>query len=359
MKTTAPAFDAPAAQVHEHLDEVPMCPCVHHVWASLMNAEPTPASLASTSTSSSSGALLQGTLPALDDDEGLRVPSALPSALDAHVHLFPERVFDALWAWFEKYGWPIRYRLQSPAIIPFLQSRGVEQMVALHYAHKPNMASTLNAYMAELTNAHAGVVGTATVFPGEDNARGILEDAFDLGLKGVKLHCHVQRFAPDADDLHDVYAACEARGMPLVMHAGREPQSPAYGVDIPAICSAERVDAVLTSFPHLKLVVPHLGADEFAAYFKLMEKHENLHVDTTMMLGGYFPIDVPLDVFAHFSDRVLYGSDFPSLPYAWDRELKHLVQMGLDEETLHNVSRHNAQRLFFDDDINAHTAGDP
>ena len=41
--------------------------------------------------------------------------------------------------------------------------------------------------------AHPEVTGLATVLPGEEGAAKILTDAFDTGLRGVKLHCHVQK----------------------------------------------------------------------------------------------------------------------------------------------------------------------
>jgi len=41
----------------------------------------------------------------------------------------------------------------------------------------------------------------ATVFPGEKNAANILADAFKNGLRGVKLHSHVQCFGTDFPNL--------------------------------------------------------------------------------------------------------------------------------------------------------------
>ena len=59
-------------------------------------------------------ALLHTPLPALDDREEDQVPKELPAVIDAHVHLFPDYLFASVRQWFEKFGWPIRYRLQSP-----------------------------------------------------------------------------------------------------------------------------------------------------------------------------------------------------------------------------------------------------
>lgn len=292
------------------------------------------------------GVLDRGPLPAIDDEEGPRVPDDLPPVVDAHVHLFDAPLFRAIWRWFDEHGWPVRYKLETPEVIAFLLGRGVERIVALHYAHKPGMARAMNAYMAEVQRREPRVVGLATVFPGEEGAREILEEAFDAGLQGVKLHCHVQCFAPDDDALGVVYEACEAKGLPLVMHAGREPKSPAYRCDPYELCGAGRVERVLLEHPRLKLVVPHLGADEYEPYARLLERHDNLWLDTTMMLARYFPGDDPARFVVARPDRVLYGTDFPNLPYAWDRELSRLAGMGLTDEGLEAVLGKNAATLY-------------
>lgn len=285
-------------------------------------------------------------LPALHDEEGPRLPVSLPPVVDAHVHLFPDRVFESVWRWFDTHGWPIRYKLKTPDTLDFLFSRGVSKIVALHYSHKPGMARVLNDYVAELAARDPRIIGLATVLPGEPGARDALRDAFAKGLKGVKLHCHVQCFAPDAPELHEIYEACVEANVPLVMHAGREPASPAYKCDVYALCGAERVERVLTAHPKLKLCVPHLGADEFDGYTRLLERHDSLWLDTTMIAAGYFPIDVPRRIFEVRPERILYGTDFPNLPYAWDRELRHLVKMKFSDDVEAGLLGQNALRLF-------------
>ena len=98
--------------------------------------------------------MLRPNLPAINDNEGPTVPTGLPRVVDAHVHIFPDHLFSAVWQWFEQFGWPIRYRLTSPEIINFLLARGVNHIVALHYAHKPGVARDLNTYMAKLSQSH-------------------------------------------------------------------------------------------------------------------------------------------------------------------------------------------------------------
>jgi uncharacterized protein len=286
-------------------------------------------------------------LTALGDVEGESVPLGLPPVVDAHVHLFEPRLFEAIWRWFETHGWPIRYKLHAADVVAFLKARGVAHVVALHYAHKPGMARAMNAAMAGFVDAAGGfVTGLATVLPGEPDAAAIVHEGFAMGLAGVKLHCHVQCFAADANVADPVYDACARAGKPLVMHAGREPKSTAYKVDTYAVCGAERTESVLRNFPQLKLCVPHLGADEFDAYERLLLRYDNLWLDTTMMLAEYFPMRPQARLLQARPDRIMYGTDFPNLPYAWDRELKKLTAHGVRDQDLPALLGTNARALF-------------
>lgn len=292
------------------------------------------------------GALVKAPLPGLADVAGETVPRGLPPVIDAHVHLFPDWLFEPIWQWFDAFGWPVRYKLGAGEIVEFLTARGVKKIVGLHYAHKPGVAAELNKFMQGLCRRYPQLVGTATVYPGEPGAGQILADAFAAGLGAVKLHSHVQCFDMDSPAMHAVYAACLESDRPLIMHVGREPKSPAYPCDPYELCGVEKVARVLKDYPGLKVCVPHLGADEFVQFRDLQEKYDNLWLDTTMVLCDYLPgiVVPPLDSFR--MDRIMFGTDFPNIPYAWDRELKVLAGLGLHTEFLESVLYKNAAELF-------------
>ena len=286
-------------------------------------------------------------LPAVDDAEGDNLPQGLPPVVDAHVHIFPDRLFAAVWGWFDVHGWPIRYRMGAEDVLTFLLDRGVSHVVALQYAHCPGIADTLNGFMARICKGLDGVTGLATVFPGEPGTAGILENAFRDGLAGVKLHAHVQCFAIDGPEMAEVYSVCQANGKPLLMHVGREPKSDAYRCDPHAFCRVDLVAAVLQRYPRLKVCVPHLGADEFAEYQRLLAVHDNLWLDTTMTLADYLPIAAPVPALTRFrADRLMFGTDFPNIPYAWDREIRKLAAMGLEERFLPGLLGLNAAEFY-------------
>lgn len=292
------------------------------------------------------GGMLAAPLPSVDEPEGAELPSSLPPVVDAHVHVFERALFEAIWRWFDRWGWPIRYKLGADEVVAFLRARGLRGMVLLHYAHRPGIARRMNAFVAEVARRTPGAVGLATVHPDDEDPRAILDEAIGAGLRGLKLHCHVQCFAPDEPRLAAIYEACVARDVPLVVHAGREPKSPGYRCDPHALCSAARVEEVLRAYPSLRLCVPHLGADEFDAYQRLVTRFDNLWLDTTMVMGGYLPGEVPWRLVHARPERILYGTDFPNIPYAWDREVLVLARAGLSEEALAGVLAGNAAELF-------------
>ena len=291
--------------------------------------------------------MLEMNMQSLNDKEGSMVPVGLPPVIDAHVHIFPRSIFSAIWKWFDENAWHIRYQMTSSQIFDFLLSHGIKHIIALQYAHKPGIARQLNKYMSEKCAEYENrVTGMATVFPGEESAEKILQEAFDSGLGGLKLHAHVQCFDMNSKHMNRLYECCRINKKPVVMHIGREPKSTAYRCDPYEICSAEKLENILKDFPGIKICVPHLGFDETSDYRKMIEKYDNLWLDTTMVITDYFQLKEKIDLGRYRSDRIMYGSDFPNIPYAWDRELKELKAVGISRHALEKISGKNAIDFF-------------
>ncbi len=292
--------------------------------------------------------MLSQRLPVMNDPEGTAIPDYLPFIVDSHVHVFPNDLFSAIRRWFDQYAWKLRYAMDCEDISDFLVQRGVGHVIALHYAHKPGISAQLNDFMADYCSRHKRVSGSATLFPGEKHGWRILEEAFANGLCAVKLHAHVQYFDMNSSRMEEIYEICVQYNKPLVMHVGREPRSPAvdYLVDPHLICKAEKLEQVLAEHPALKVCVPHLGADEFDAYARLTKNYDNLWLDIAMAIADYLPGPKPAPLKSMRADRILYGTDFPNIPYAWDRELKILCEAGLPLDDLQRVLGQNAVGLF-------------
>jgi len=121
---------------------------------------------------------------------------------------------------------------------------------------------------------------------------------------------------------------------------------PGYRIDVRAICAAERVARVLERHPRLVLVIPHLGMDEYDDYARLTNGCDRLHLDTTMAIAHYFEQRPSSDVFPGCAARLHYGTDFPNLPFAWDRELKRILAEVPAGPIRDAILWDNAARLF-------------
>jgi predicted TIM-barrel fold metal-dependent hydrolase len=103
---------------------------------------------------------------------------------------------------------------------------------------------------------------------------------------------------------------------------------------------------VLKNYPKLKICVPHLGFDEILEYKNLIEKYDTLWLDTAMVLTDYFPMSKKIELGEYRTDRIMYGSDFPNIPFAWDRELVCLNQSKLSFNNLEWILHKSAEQFF-------------
>ncbi|MFB0507686.1 MAG: amidohydrolase family protein [Thermodesulfobacteriota bacterium] len=267
--------------------------------------------------------------------------------IDSHVHVFPQKLSDAVRCWFESHAWRFMYQGTAEDLIRILFDNGVSGVVLLTYAHRTGISYHLNEFTANLVKHFPNTVGLATLHPQDENPREIIRlGLMDLGLRGIKLHCHVQKTAPDDPLLFPIYEAVLEFDGVLNIHAGREPAIDAYGLDVRTITGAERVEKVLQSYPELKMIVPHLGFDEADRFYSLLDHYHNLYLDTTMMMGHFFHVSVDRNRLIQYADRILYGSDYPHIPYGMETEVRAILDLHLGEEATRKILFENATKLF-------------
>ena len=267
--------------------------------------------------------------------------------IDTHVHVFPQKLSDAVRHWFEGHAWKFKYQGAPEELLQAQFENGVAGLVLLSYAHRPGIADQLNEFVASLIKRFPNTVGLATLHPEDKNPGDIIQRAHEeLGLCGVKLHCHVQKIAPDDPILFPTYEALVQFDGVLTIHAGQEPAIDAYGLDVRAITGARRVEKVLERYPELKMIIPHLGFDESDRFYSLLDKYSALYLDTTMMLADFFHVTVDREKLIQYADRILYGSDYPHIPYSMEREVRAILEMDLGEETTRKIFYENATKLF-------------
>jgi predicted TIM-barrel fold metal-dependent hydrolase len=273
----------------------------------------------------------------------------LPGLVDVHVHFLPEPVQDKVWRFFahasSHYGveWPIAYDGGVEERLAVLDRLGVRAFPTLPYPHRAGMAAWLNEWSADFAAAHPAVLQSATFYP-EPGASAYVAEALDRGARVFKVHVQVGAFDPRDPLLEPVWGRLEETGTPVVIHCGSGPLAGEHTGPRP-------VDGLLERHPGLQLVIAHLGMPEYREFLDLAERYDRVHLDTTMFatdfterLMPFDPADLPR--LAALRDKVLLGSDFPSIPYAYAHQLAALHRLGLGEQWLRAVLWHNGARLF-------------
>ncbi|MDB2260232.1 amidohydrolase family protein [Halorubrum ezzemoulense] len=272
--------------------------------------------------------------------------------VDAHVHLMPERLMAAIReALGEAAGWTFDHPTDRDRMETALTAAGVERYVALPYASRPGTAADLNEWVIEAAADSEMAVPFATVHAGDDDPGTVVADALDAGARGLKLQLPVQGFAADDPRLDPAYEAVAARDVPVLLHAGTAPMfedSPHVGV--------ERFESFLASYPDVRVCAAHMGTYEVDAFVELARDNGNVFLDTTFAMSSvaetymeFDPATVADETLIELSESVMYGSDYPNIPYPYAREREHLLARDLPVEAQRNMFSRTARR-FLDGD---------
>lgn len=274
----------------------------------------------------------------------------IPGLFDVHTHFLPPRVMAKVQAQFDAAGpligrpWPIRYRADEPQMVAWLRELGVLHFSALAYAHRPGMAEFLNDWSAGFAARTPEALHCATFYP-EPGVEGYVAQRIADGARLFKVHVQVGGFDVTDPLLDLAWGVLAEAGTPIVLHAGSGPVGTEFTGPGP-------VAELLARHPDLALVIAHLGAPEYVEFLELTEQFRNVRLDTTMAftrffteMGEPFP-DQLLPRVAALGEKVLFGSDFPNIPYPYVHQVDVLEELELGDDWLRGVLWDNAARLF-------------
>ena len=271
-----------------------------------------------------------------------------------HVHFLPPNIQAAVWRQFDEAGpkigraWPIRYRGSHRERVEQLRGFGVRRFSALPYAHKPGVAAYLNDWAAVFAAEVPECLLSATFYP-EPGVGAQVQELVDKGVEVFKLHAQVGEFLLDDPLLEPAWEVLEHAATPIVLHIGSGPIGNEF-------TGPDHLRRLLRRHPRLRVVVAHLGAPEYAAFLTLAEEYDETRLDTTMVFTDFFEADGPfpgelLPRLAALGDKVLLGTDFPTIPYPYLHQLESLARLrdrhpALDDEWVRKVCWSNAVGLF-------------
>lgn len=207
-----------------------------------------------------------------------------------------------------------------------------------------------NEYVAGMRDRHPETIVQAwgSVDPWKGPAA--IEDAKhaieDLHLLGFHFHPIMGRYSVDDPKLQPLFEVIDALKVPVMVDVG----TTGMGAGLPGGLGSKlrhahplAIDDLASNFPNLTIIAAHPGwpwVDEMTA----VALHKgNVYWEISGWAPKYFPESLKRDIRGRLRDKVMFGSDYPSMPY--DRILREWDELGYSEEVLNGVFHANAERV--------------
>lgn len=242
--------------------------------------------------------------------------------IDAHAHIFPEKIAENATANTGKF-----YDLHmdsigiSEKLIEGGSSIGVSHYLICSTATVPHQIGSINRFIAKECAKHSCFFGFGTTHPLSENIESDIKQVKSLGLHGIKLHPDFQEFDADSPEAFRIYEIIEGE-LPLLIHCG----DPRYDWSAPA-----KIRRICENFPHLQIQAAHFGGycrwDEAE---ELLTGFENVYVDISSSLAFMDSKDAVRRIRKFGIDKCFFGCDFPMWNH--NEELQRFFSLGLTEE---------------------------
>jgi predicted TIM-barrel fold metal-dependent hydrolase len=171
-----------------------------------------------------------------------------------------------------------------------------------------------------------------------------VERCLGNGARGIKLHPRAEQFTLDHPAVRSLVALADARGLPVLIHAGRG--IPALGLHAVELAG---------DFPNARLILAHAGICDLSWIWRVAPDHPNLLFDTAWWM--------PADLQTLFSlvppGQILFASDSPygSPAISAAFQLRSALHAGLSAEQIRSITSEQALRLAAGEPLRG--AGDP
>ncbi len=258
--------------------------------------------------------------------------------IDAHCHIYPQKIASkAVGATDKFYGVESHGEGTVGHLINLCKKEGVDHAIVQSVATTPKQVKSINEFISHEVSESCGfLTGLGTLHIDSEDIPGDISHLIGLGLKGVKLHPDIQKFAVDDERLWEMYEICQAKNLTMLVHTGD------YRYDF---SNPDRVANVLKSFPDLKFIGAHYGGwsvwDEAS---KKLSQFENFYVDCSSSFGFSQKVDFRAITLRYDENKVLFGTDYPM--WGLREELKNFLALNLGEEANRKILGENAKKLF-------------
>ena len=226
---------------------------------------------------------------------------------------------------------------------------GVEAvLVALDLETAAGTPPCDNAYVAGFWKRHPDQIiqawGAVDPCKGEIAIREATTAINELGMLGFHFHPIMGHFAVNDPRFYPLWETIAGLKAPVMIDVG----TTGMGAGMPGGLGAKlrhahplAVDDLAADFPNLKIVAAHPGwpwAEEMTA----VALHKgNVYWEMSGWAPKYFPEAIKRDMRGRLQDKVMFGSDYPSIPH--ERLLREWDELGYSTEVMEKIFHRNAE----------------
>ena len=228
---------------------------------------------------------------------------------------------------------------------------GVEAvLVVLDLETTIAMPSVTNEYVHAMWKRHPQRIiqawGAVEPAKGETAVQQVRKAVRELGLLGFHFHLIMQHFSVDDRRYYPLFEEIASLGAAVMIDVG----TTGMGAGLPGGLGAvirhahpAAIDRLAAEFPTLRIVMAHPGwpwVDETTA----VALHKgNVYWEMSGWAPKHFPGNLKVDMRARLQDKIMFGSDYPSMPYA--RILKEWQELGYSDAVMEKIFHANAERI--------------
>ncbi len=155
-----------------------------------------------------------------------------------------------------------------------------------------------------------------------------------LGFVGFHFHPIMQHFAVDDPRYHALFEEISSLGAAVMIDVG----TTGMGAGMPGGHGAvirhahpASIDRLAATFPDLKIVMAHPGWPWVEETTAVALHKGNVYWEMSGWAPKYFPGNLKVDMRGRLQDKIMFGSDYPSMPY--ERILREWRELGYSDAT--------------------------
>jgi hypothetical protein len=184
----------------------------------------------------------------------------------------------------------------------------------------------------------------------EPPKKDVLEEAKkavrQLGFIGFHFHPIMQHFAVDDRRYYPMFELISELKAAVMIDVG----TTGMGAGMPGGHGAlirhahpSSIDRLAADFPDLKIVMAHPGWPWVEETTAVALHKGNVYWEMSGWAPKYFPGNLKVDMRGRLQDKIMFGSDYPSMPYA--RILSEWNELGYSDAVMEKIFHRNAERI--------------